>query len=441
VTESQIQAVRTFKADKINTIEQLQQNLLLSEPELVYHGGRKAIAIPEGQPIAFVRQRWLESDGVDDDGKPLFHPFRLYVLHRILNSRIVSGADFGEAFNEEIIRTKSPRWNAIVDLAVSLEPIYWPEIIGSFSFNGDEGKYRTELNAYKSAALEFVRRLDQEEWSNIHRSIRLEVAGQDNNPELYILLRLSTWDSRSKLTGRIAGSLWFRHMAEVVRRGFEEARSVQWPEEDQAIGKWLQGGRERAFGSERPLDDEFRSKPHIAYRFGLFTGSTVRWYVEGDTEYHAIDELLPDSHKVGIELVNLKGTIATGKNNTALKLSEMLAQDRLLRRFSIISIDFDVKENVKALSQLACGDQIVGSVGVNRPDFEFANFTLSELLEIAERFAESHGLHATGLTTVEWSHITSGRQFEEQYAKVLGGTLKGNGLCARIRKTAELTGI
>jgi len=276
MTESQIQAVRTFKVHKIETIERLQQNLLLSERDLIFHGRKRAIAIPEGEPTVFVQRGWLESDGVNYDGAPLFHPFRLYVLHRILKSRIPAGGQSGDAFNEDVIRTKSPRWNAIVDLARSLEPIYWPRIIASFSFNGDEGTHRAELSAYKSAALEFVQQLDPKEWSDIHRSIRLEAAWHDDNPELYILLRLSTWESRSKLTGRIAGSLWFRHMAEVIRRAFEEAWSIQWPEEDQAIGRWLTGGRKHAFGFERPLDDEFRSKPRIAYRFGLFTGSTVR---------------------------------------------------------------------------------------------------------------------------------------------------------------------
>jgi hypothetical protein len=425
MTKSQIQAVRTFKMHKIETIERLQQNLLLSESDLIIHGGRRAIAISEGEPTAFVQRGWLESDAVDYDGAPLFHPFRLYVLHRILNSPIAAKSQSRVAFNEEVIRTKSPRWNAIVDLARSLEPIYWPRIIASLSFNGDEGTHRAELGAYESEALEFVKQLDAREWVNIHRSIRLEAAWHDDNPELYILLRLSTWESRSKLTGRIAGSLWFRHMAEVIRRAFEEAWSIQWPEEDQAIGTWLPGGRKHAFGSERPLDDEFRSKPRVAYRFGLFTGSAVRWYVEGDTEYHAINELLPESYKVGIELVNLKGTIAAGKNNAALKLSEMVAQDKLLRRFSIVSFDLDVKENEKALRQLASDDQIVGSVGANRPDFEFANFTLGELVQIAEGIAESHGLQARGLRAADWSHTKSGGEFEKQYAKVAGGSLKG----------------
>ena len=423
--EAQIQAVRTFKTQNIETIEKLQQIPLLTERELIPHGRRRAIAIGEGAPKAFVQRGWLQKDGVSYDGGPLFHPFRLYVLHRILSSRLPAGSQPTEAFDEDLIRRKSPGWNAVVDLAHSIEPVSWPRIIGSLSFNGDQDTHRAELASHKAVALEFIRHLDPEEWSKIHGSIRLEAAWHDDNPELYILLRLATWDSRSKLTGRIAGSLWFLHMAEVIRRAFEEARSVQWPEEDQAIGTWLTGGRKYAFGSERPLDDDFRSKPYITYRFGLFTGSTVRWYVEGDTEYYAVDELLPEPNRVGIEIVNLRGTIAAGKNNAALKLSEMVAQDRLLRRFSIISFDLDVKENEKALRQLASSDQIVGSVAANRPDFEFANFTVGELLEIAASIAESHGLPATDLRAADWSNIESGAEFEKQYVKRSGGSLKG----------------
>src|SRR4029434_2252268 len=57
------------------------------------------------------------------------------------------------------------------------------------------------------------------------------------------------------------------------------------------------------------LDDEVDSAPYLAWRFGLFTGSVVRWYVEGDTEYAAIMHVLAAPAKAGIELEPISKSI------------------------------------------------------------------------------------------------------------------------------------
>ncbi len=433
MTETQIAAVREFRDRNIQQIDHLQQSLLLPERELIPFCRRRGIMVEgvlEGEPSAFLRRGWLERDGLNHDGGPLFHPFRLYAIHRILGAEIPSAGALPRerSFNEDVIGHGSPAWNAVVDLACILEPIYWPRITGNLTFHGTESSHRARLAAYQAEALRFIKDLGHEEWLKAHASIRMEAARLDDNPEIYLLLRLSTWEARSKATGRISAALWVRQMAEVIRRAFEEACDVQWLEEDQATGSWRPGGRQHAFGSERPLDDEFRSKPYLAYRFGLFTGSAVRWYMEGDTEYYAVDQLLPESHKVGIELVNLKGAIAEGKGNAAFKLTDMLAQDRALRRFSIISFDLDVKANERAIRQMAATDQIVGLIAANRPDFEFANFTVDELKEIAARIDESHGFSGVPLRQADWTGVDAGGKFEARYAQLSerrAGSLKG----------------
>lgn len=434
MTEGQKTAVRQFRKSAAEQIEKFRQNLLLPEREFIPFCRRCGIPVSglqNGDPGDFFKRGWLEADGTNYDGGPLFHPFRIYPLYRILQMEPTAGANSlasVRAFNEETIATKSADWNTITGLADALEPIYWPRIRGTLTFTGDEQRFRTRLDSYRTQILEFVRGLDEGEWARAHESMRQEASRLDDNAELYILLRLSLWEARCKTTGRIYGALWFRHMAEVIRRAFEEGHGVQWLEEDRAFGHWPPGGRERAFGTERPYDDEFRSRPYIAYRFGLFTGSSVRWYMEGDTEFYAVDQILPQSHKVGIELVNLKGTIAEGKGNAALKLGDMLAQDRLLRRFSIISFDLDVKPNEKAIRQLVTTGQIVGSIAANRPDFEFANFTVEELADIAARIDESHGFSGAPLRGADWTSVKSGGDFERRYAQLSerkGGTLKG----------------
>jgi hypothetical protein len=339
----------------------------------------------------------------------------------------------------------SGTWNAVADLGILVEPIYWPRITGLLSFGGGltEEQHRARLNEYRLDALELVKQLDCVEWQRIHESLRREAAGIDDNPDLYILLRVSTWEARTRMKGRLSGGLWLRHLGEVVRRAFEDAHATQWLEEDRATGRWALGGRTSAFGSERPLDEEFRCKPHIAYRFGLFTGSAVRWYVEGDTEYYFVGDMIPEAAKAAIELVNLKGAIAGGKGNAALKLGDMLRQDRALRRFSIIWFDLDDGHtpNEKAVRQFVKEGWVVGSIAANRPDFEFANFTVNELAEVAARIDEAHGYPGNVVRDADWTGICCAREFEVRYTKTSArkaGSLKneewGRSLAAYARE-------
>jgi hypothetical protein len=244
---------------------------------------------------------------------------------------------------------------------------------------------------------------------------------------LYLLLRLSTWEERKKLSGRLSGALWIRHVAEVLRRVFEDVHATEWFEEDRAFGTGSVGGRKSAFGSERPLDNQFRSKPHLAYRFGLFTGSAIRWYVEGETEYFAVRKLVPDAADYGIELVDLRGEIGSDRRNAARKLEDLLKDDHQLRRFSIVSFDFDVPANRRIIGRQAEQGNIVGMVAVHKPDFEFANFDLDELVEVAARLDQDNGFNGDLVRTTVWTGTSKGGDFEKKYKSISGRgiSLKG----------------
>ena len=426
MTEDDASVLSARKKRTAGELELLQQNLLLSEREFISfyrERGLSASGAPEDRTGDICKRCWLTADGTDYDGGPLLHPFRIYPLWRILQaeySGTLQHALNGQQLADQWITTDSRSWNGVVDLAILLEPIYWPRITGLLSLGGgmDDQQHRARLEGYSRDALHFVKQLDCEKWRRMHESLRRDAAGIDDNTDLYVLLRVSTWESRTRTRGRISGALWLRHIAEVIRRAFEDAHATQWLEEDQAIGRWVPGGRTSAFGSERPFDDEFRCKPYVAYRFGLFTGSAVRWYVEGDTEYYFVDDMLPDAARVAIELVNLKGAVAAGRGNAAQKLGDMLRQDRALRRFSIIWFDLDDRANEKAVRQLVKEDCVIGSVAANRPDFEFANFTVNELAEVAARIDEVHGFSGAGLRTADWTGVDGGKAFEDRYLKI-----------------------
>jgi hypothetical protein len=396
--------LRTWSRD----LAALRQNDLLSESALLSFLRDRGLGVSgvlKGEPGVLHRQGFLSADG--RRGKELlFHPFRLHVLERALSA------------GDHITPARAKEWNSTAELAILLEPIYWPEITGHVRYSLGERDYNARFTSYRRKAIRLVRSLDLDVWRKIHESLRIDAAWMDPNGELYILLRLSLWAQREALRGRIAGALWTRHMAEVIRRGFEEAYDTHWPEEDRAFGHWISGARLRLFGAERPYDDPLRSKTFVAYHFGLFTGSALRWYVEGETEYYAISHALQQPSKLGVELVNLRGEIASEKRNAARKVEDALKEDLALRRSSVISFDRDLDPNVRAIRRQVEQGHVVGLVEANKPDFEFANFSLQELIEIAASMDDRDGLNGSTMIQADWQGVDNGRVFADRYTRL-----------------------
>jgi len=389
-----------------------------------------------GEPGRFHQLGWLREDDRDEQGSPYFHPFRIYPLHGLINAcdlHIAAASSVNRdrlmPFLEQVVKglptldqigTYAQQWNAHCDLAVLLEPIFWPEITGQYTlsaFVGEE-EYLKVREQYRDQVMKFVQSLDPKEWERVHEAIRWQAEALDPNGRLYILLRVGTWTQRKELKGRLSGALWFRHMAEIIRRAFEHAHGVKWREEDQAGEQWFSGARQRLFGNDRPLDFPLASKPYLALHFGLFTGSVARWYVEGDTEYYAVAEILPNAERGGIELINLRGNIEDERANAALRLVDGLQQDRNLRRFSIVSFDTDVAANVKVVQNQIAKGRIVGFIAAHRPDFEFANFSLDELVEIAATMDDEKGFTTDGLRNGDWRAVANARTFADQYCRL-----------------------
>ena len=431
-----------------DSLDVLRQNDLLSESRFLSFAkdrGTSLHGVTTGEPGEFYRRGWLEADGLSDEGQPLFHPFRIYPLIGVLryyrhpfsvtlDSTPERAASFaarmvGDLPPADGLSERSPQWNDVVDLAILLEPLYWHRIVGHLTRSAfvEEAEYGRVFDAYRGGVLEFIAGLDIDRWREEHESLRIEGARADANADLYLLLRLSDWNRRKRLEGVVSLALWLRHMAEVVRRGFEEVHGVEWSEEDEAFGFWAPDGRQLTYGASRPLDDLAHARRRVASNYRLHTGSIVRWYVEGDTEYHAIVSVLPRPAFFGIELVNLRGQIAGGRDNTVLRLRDGLMQDIALGRFSMISFDTDVAANVKAVRRHVEAERVVGSLHPNEPDFEFANFTLPELVEIAAALDEDNGVEGDAVREAEWAGMDSAKFFEARYCEVSrrGRSLKG----------------
>lgn len=94
----------------------------------------------------------------------------------------------------------------------------------------------------------------------------------------------------------------------------------------------------------------------------------------------------------------------------------------------MISFDRDVSANVKVVQRQVTLDNIVGSIAAHDPDFEFANFTIGELAEIAARIDEAKGSLGDAVRKADWTGVTSAKAFETKYVSVSAwkpSTLKG----------------
>jgi hypothetical protein len=441
--------VRQLLTSLTHDIDKLRQNRLLNAKDFITFAesrGMLAFTALSGGPLDFRKRDWLLPDGTDLQGSPLFHPFRLYPVHMILRScpRIrISPTDWllSERIPDlvEVIKKSLPSLekldalatesNNIVDLAVLLEPIYWPDITNQVSRRPEftEAQHEKLRADYRQKVLKILRDLDQQEWKSLHESLRLVADELDQTGPLYVLLRLSRWNQRERLTGATSAALWIRHIAETIRRGFEEALGERWLEEDWGFGTWNPLGRRLTFGSERPLDDEPQSRFYVALNFGL-VGADARWYVEGETEYYAILEVLNQPSRLGIELVNLRGNFESEKSNIALKFRDALIEDKKRKRFSFVSFDVDVPANVKTVRRQVEQGNVVGYIAAHTPDFEFANFTVEELVEIAARLDEEAGSPGEPVRRADWGAVRTAKAFQKKYSDVSSrgpATLKG----------------
>lgn len=448
-TESDIRSViSAFLEAHGEDLALVRQNNLLDEWSFLRFSRDRGIRVSgttKGDPGLFHRLGWLPGDGQTGEGLPLFHPFRIYPLFWILEAcrlRVAASAsvDRGRFLpfllevaektlpSLEAIGERASTANELIQVPILLEPVYWPRITGRTAYGAffEEGEFEARLWSYADYARDLVAQLNPHRWEKNHEQLRHHAAALDENHSLYLLLRLAPWARRERLKGRLSCALWIRHIAEVLRRAFEEVHGVQWLEEDNGFGQWPEGARLRLYGSERPLESPTASRPYLAFEYGLHTGSVVRWYVEGETEFGAISEILPNAALGGIELINLRGSLEK-KSGVAMKLSDHLKQDLALRRFSIISFDTDEPNTLRFVRQQIRQRRVVGFVTANAPDFELANFSLPELVEIAARLDEENGCSGDVLRKGDWAGVTSSSEFEARYRRISLGSSKLKG--------------
>lgn len=214
----------------------------------------------------------------------------------------------------------------------------------------------------------------------------------DDNKILHMLLRMMNVNMRKSLKGKIGGAMLLFSMAEMLRLACEKVFDKELKEEDElGFGEWMKGVKEEMYGSNRLYDANRGVKNEFMRQYGLDYGVRARCYVEGETEAGALTSILGVS--TGIEVINLKGRVAA-KGLVAFR--DSLKQDIESQVFSIILIDSDRDDYVRAIKKAAVEDEICGLFFISQPDFEFGNFELNELAEVIIEYAKS--IEVYGLT-------------------------------------------
>ncbi len=346
----------------------------------------------------------------------LFHPFRYYILfhyeqrllrvkklqHTRFPSKYISIPDLtgfvGWSHSERFI-PQVEKWNDSVSLAVIAEPCEYGRIIHSLSMNMSiyyKGGWKTlhqMILEHLQDVAQIYRMVGIERLKEIHQEFCYATQQLDPNEDIHTLICLGRGNLRLKLEGCLGGAIFLRTMSEILRRVTEETFEQLLQEEDECGPGWSpSNGRYKIqlYGSDRLLDGNRHIANDFLRQFGLNYGFRLRWYVEGQTEWYALRWYFQQIEATDIDVVNLHGEVAQ-RSQRGVAFRESLRADIQMEVFSIVSIDGDVSDNVRAVRKAAEDDEIFGKFFISTPDFEFANFELLELEDILWQMAEEHG--------------------------------------------------
>lgn len=338
-----------------------------------------------------------------------FHPFRYYVLYHLqrifslpiqpyqmMISKRYPGLLDREITNFQRWSSKPEftklisKWNDIVGLCVLIEPCFHADIFQSLKYSPSVG-YEEQQSRIKEHWNEIAHCLcdnDLDELKKIWGDLCVNAEMLDRNKEVHTLLRLSQGGFRKNVKGRLGGALLLKTMAETLRRAIEKAHDVTLREEDEmGFGFTPLNMKENLYGAKRLLDEKRGARQYLR-SFDLDYGVRIRWYVEGDTEYGALDNIIGSFRSM--ELFNLKGNIVQ-KGGKGAAFADNLKTDLRSQVFSIVLIDADNDDYIRVVRKAAEDDLICGILYISDPDFEFENFSLSELEEILWGIAVENG--------------------------------------------------
>jgi hypothetical protein len=166
------------------------------------------------------------------------------------------------------------------------------------------------------------------------------------------------------------------------------------------------------YGADRVLDAPQTALRVFLSEAGIDYGTKVRCYLEGDTEYGALNAAV--GRFGGIEFVNLRGQVAE-KRGRGLAFRDSLRNDVQAHVFSFIIMDTDNGDYVRVVRKAADDDVICGRFFLSSPDFELANFSIPELCSIIVNLAKQRGMDS--LSEAELLSAVTGASSGKEFFK------------------------
>lgn len=393
--------IGVLRADLITSDNPLQIEGLLyiertTDEQYVYADQRNCVTESDGL-VEIIKHM----DEMPKGMSLIFHPLRYYVLYHVqrvvemnINPTVLLRStnafreiseynlkSFKKWSSSEACRENFAHWNDVVSLAVAAEPFTFNRLFGvmnipyQYAF-ANEAKFRTTLRDHFDEFAPLLMAIGLERAKQIVSELCWNAEILEPNDDIRLLVRLTNGRYRlDKVKGRLGGSVYLLTVAEIIRRAAEKVFATQLPEENDLASDGLY---EYLYGSDRLLDD-YKAKGEFVRDLRLDHGLRLRWYVEGDTEYAALENEFAKNQAV--ELINLRGNIVA-KHGKGLSFKENLVNDIRSSVYSWVSLDGDLVNNLKVVRQAAKNDQMFGMFFVSNPDFESANFTLCELQQI-----------------------------------------------------------
>jgi len=353
---------------------------------------------PEGYGAIFSRE------GTDLGELTLyFHPFRLYVLYhaaRVFDATITATQylqspqallSLSARHVEHLDHwTSTPQcaerfdyWNRVSELAIVLEPAAYRKIFHSIRAQIPDTleSIAAKHNQHRERVKTLLVGASRQEIDDFRQNLCENAEIIDDNKMIHTVLRLMAGNERQKIRGHLGAAMLFVAMAETIRRAAEEAKGEQLREEDEmGFGEWMDGARKSIYGSERIFDAPREVRRDFLTGMGLDSGTKVKCYLEGETEAGALISAAGDG--AGVEFINLRGQVIE-KKGRGLAFVESLKNDQRSHVFSVVMVDADNADNVRLLKKAVRDGHFFGRYFVATPDFELANFTVDELVDVA----------------------------------------------------------
>lgn len=373
---------------------------------------------------------------------PYFHPFRLYTLYHLLRFFNLNPSPLQPFISVEgyyrlvthlseslYKRTSNPDsakrihyWNQIAELVMLFEPLYLPAIDGRFHYNLVIGEAETKavIKRMTPTVHDVIRNMGHEFCEELHQELCADTQEIDDNRGVHTLLRLGSSRSRDRLSGKLAGAMLVRTMAELLRRATEDVFGVQLREEHECgFGNYSEHLKKELYGAPRLLDGKNDPKREFLRKFQFDTSVRLRWYVEGDTEYAALQRIFGTQiTATGVELINLRGMVIEKRT---LAFRENLRRDMEAGIFSYISVDGDVSKYARMVCLAAEQDEMFGEFIIAAPDFEFFHFTIEELTAVLWQLLERKGAAVADRQTLEEAvrETATSKEFFKAFHKAL----------------------